>query len=240
MMTKTIITFFLIIIAFSKIYGQSIIGFTTDQNEKEAEPFVSINLYRSDSLVSKVISDIDGKFLFKKLIEGDYIIVAEQTGCKSDTARLNLKTEKEYTVKIKLTCERIICKVIYSDSSFIDFNVNSLMVADFIKYIRLNDKSSYESKILTIKGQAKSGWITLNDILFLMPLIHSKEEAKCIWTEISSVHPHYSFSTIGGQAMNLIDSYRFAKHYPFFLQDCSSNDKNRVDDITKWWNQLNK
>jgi hypothetical protein len=240
MSTKTVITFFLIIIGFSKNYGQSIIGVTTDQNEKEALPFVSINLYRSDSLISTVISDIDGKFLFKNLFKGDYRIVGEQTSCKSDTARLNLLTEKEYIININLTCERIICTEIYSDSSFIDFNFNSLMVADFINYIRLNNKSSSESKILTIKGQSKSNWITLNDIHFLMPMINSNEKAKCIWTEISSVHPSYSISTIGGQVMNLIDSYRFAKHYPFFLQDCSSTDKKRIDDITKWWNQQNK
>ena len=237
---QTIITIILIVIVSLNNYGQIINGRVCDKQNKVTLPFASIGIYKNEILIYEANTDIDGKFQFKNVGLGDFKLITKYIGCKPDTTLLKLISDKEYVINLTLFCEGIICIETVVDSSVIDFKFVNISVTDFLKYLRLDTKSPIERKILLISGHSKTNWITLNDIHYLMPLIASKEKAKCVWTEVSSIHRHYDNSTIGGQVMNLIDSYRLNKQYPFFLQDCSTTDTSRIAEITEWWKQLKK
>ncbi|MNK19084.1 hypothetical protein D3C87_373020 [compost metagenome] len=104
------------------------------------------------------------------------------------------------------------------------------------------DSSKFDSQknyLITIPMTTPKSWMTKKDVEYLMNYIDSEEPAYCVMQIISSHLPLNEKSTLGGQAMNLIDSYRLKENYPYVLTDCSKTDKKRITEIRKWWNEEN-
>lgn len=120
----------------------------------------------------------------------------------------------------------------------VDFNKTSLR--EFVAKLKIDssmiDNEQNHFYILTTINKADLNWIKEEDLPILMSLIESKEPSYCVMQFISS-QLLFEKSTIGGQVMNLIDSYRYRKQYPYFLIDCSKNDYRRAEEIKKWWNE---
>ena len=89
-------------------------------------------------------------------------------------------------------------------------------------------------------GDAPTNWIQFADVKYLVRFINSHEKCKCVIKVYSDYLPFDNYSTLGGQAMNLIDSYR--KKEPYFkgVWNCAKNDSLRAKEIKTWWKSLNK
>jgi hypothetical protein len=126
----------------------------------------------------------------------------------------------------------------YDSNGYVD--LQKITVQEFVKILRvskIHDKTAY---ILVTINEAKPDWISLQDIERLIPLLNSTQPAYCVMQMISSQFPVNGHSTLGGQVMNLIDSYRFQKPYPFFLTDCAKTEEERKQEILAWWKEHKK
>ena len=121
----------------------------------------------------------------------------------------------------------------------IDFSKTSLY--DFVQILKLKKPCPNGQYRLTTNGQASKNWITDLDIEYLIGLMDSKDTTYCIVQVISSILPEETdYSTLGGQVMIIIDSYRYNNSYPSFLCSCAKNDEDRKREILKWWYNKNK
>ena len=120
-----------------------------------------------------------------------------------------------------------------STSNFI--NLNDLTVFQFIEMLKMDNVNSKGLNILTIGMQTPKNWVTEKDIDSLITLINSTDPAKCVMQSISSYLPVNDSSTIGGQVMDIIESYKDKKQYPTVLTSCAKTDKNRIEIIMQWW-----
>jgi len=245
-MTTTKIFILIILTSLYQSFGQSVYAIIKEKHCEEIIPFAEVLLLKNAITVDKATSDMDGKLIFKNVNPGDYKISTKYVGCFPDTTFIHISPKTDQNLKIEMSCNFIKCYDIALDSNTVDFSSNQLTPIEFISYLKINSssnvdtKSSIENKILTITGHAKQTWITLKDISFLITIINSNEKSKCVWTDYASVRHEYSISTIGGQAMNLIDSYRHNEVYPYFLNECSTTDEQRIKEIKKWWAKLDK
>ncbi len=113
---------------------------------------------------------------------------------------------------------------------------DSISVMEFVEMLKIKDPVPHGIYRMGTLGQADSNWITKDDVAKMIDLIDSKDKTYCIAQLISSQLPGLDdYSTLGGQVMNLIDSYRFKKRYPYFLTECTKNDENRKKEILDWW-----
>ena len=126
----------------------------------------------------------------------------------------------------------------YDNNKWIHFD--SISVIEFLELLPVKNVAPNYFYILITVGQADSNWISKSDIPKLIKYIDSEQPAYCVMRVISSHLPVGEESTLGGQVMNLIDSYRLNKPYPYFLTDCSKSDKERQKEILDWWNEINK
>ena len=119
-------------------------------------------------------------------------------------------------------------------------NFKKISLREYVAKLKIDssliDDEENHFYILTTINKADLDWINEEDLPFLMSLIESKEPSYCVMQFISS-QLLFEKSTIGGQVMNLIDSFRFKKQYPYFLVDCSKNDARRAEEIKRWWNE---
>ena len=126
----------------------------------------------------------------------------------------------------------------YNENQWLRFD--SITVMDFVELLPVKKVSPNYFYIITTVGQADSTWITKSDISKLIEYIDSEQPAYCIMRVISSHLPIGEESTLGGQVMNIIDSYRLNRPYPYFQTDCSKTDKVRQKEILDWWKEMNK
>ncbi|MHC8948255.1 hypothetical protein [Sphingobacterium hungaricum] len=124
------------------------------------------------------------------------------------------------------------------ENSLAYLNLSEMNVFDYIEKLKLSDTSSYRNMI-NIYKKAPKDWITLSDIDSLVLLIDSEVPAKCTMLTISSLMPTKGdSSTIGGQVMNIIQSYREKTPYPNQLTNCAKTDAVRAQEIKDWWSNL--
>lgn len=131
-------------------------------------------------------------------------------------------------------------------------NMDSITVREFVEKLRYVDTPESVASEKTIKNslilnglftvnKAPKNWLSYEDVEFLISLISSEERAKCVIQTISSELPGSDeHSTLGGQVMNIIDSFRLNKPYPYLLSDCSITESGRAEEIMLWWNQYKK
>ena len=118
-------------------------------------------------------------------------------------------------------------------------DLHTLTPKQFFSALKYNSDTAKGVKWVTVSWDAPKDWVQLDDVKYFMQYMDSTEKCKCIITVISSYLPFDDYSTLGGQAMNLIDSYR--KNQPYFQGswDCSKNDSLRVQEIKEWWESIN-
>ena len=111
----------------------------------------------------------------------------------------------------------------------------------YFSLLRLDSDSAKGAKFISFGLDAPTNWIKLDDVKYFMQFINSTEKCRCIVKIHSSyIPPDNNFSTLGGQAMNLIDSYRKNEPYFYGLWNCSKNDILRAKGIMTWWKSINK
>ena len=146
----------------------------------------------------------------------------------------------------KLDSSEYLCpiKVDTSDVKYYDKNkwikFDSISVMEFVELLPIKEINPNSFYILNTIGKADSNWIKEEDITKLIKLIDSEQPSYCVMRVISSYLPVGEESTVGGQVMNIIDAFRLNRPYPYFLTDCSKNDKIREKEILDWWKNYNK
>lgn len=129
----------------------------------------------------------------------------------------------------------------FSNYSFFNtyhfINFDSISVSEFVRLLPLRKIAPKQINIITTVGRADINWIRKNDIKRIIKLVNSEQPAYCIVRALSSRLPIKEESTVGGQVMNIIDSYRNKEQYPSFLTNCSKTDKERQQEILKWWEE---
>jgi hypothetical protein len=110
------------------------------------------------------------------------------------------------------------------------FDWSKISPLDFLNILKNRSKSW-----VTIWENPPDGWITTNDINKLMKLVDSKEPAAPVVSAVSSYLPFKEKSTVGNEAMFLIEGYR-QKRYPPTL--CSVYYfKGNPEEFKKWWSE---
>jgi|GEM_PF-5864403 len=117
-----------------------------------------------------------------------------------------------------------------------DTPIDSLAAIDFFRALKHPTSASKPLDFVTVREKIPKGWVTRSDVAQLMEHIRSNERAYCVVSVLSSYLPVDDSSTVGGQAMDLIDLYRFNLEYPP-LWSCAKTDTDRIASITKWWSE---
>jgi len=238
---KISLTVIILTLAFN-VFTQTVIGTISCDISKETFPFVEVELYIADNMVSKATSDIDGKFVFRRIFKGEYVLLTKYLGCKTDKTKLIINSDK-IICNISLSCEKSVCNETFSNSEFTDFkdmNFDSISVREYVELLKIEKREKNYLHKIRFENNAKIDWIKKEDIPYLMTLVESEKDAKCVMSNYSSKLPIPNNSTLGGQVMNLIDSYRLKEAYPIFLTDCSKTETERVKEIKTWWEKIKK
>ena len=117
--------------------------------------------------------------------------------------------------------------------------MDQISVKEFIQELRIIERKENQDYIAHTGRQADSTWITKQDIEFLMTLIDSKDDAKCIKRVISSYWPSNERTTIGDQAISLIQCYRNGLIFPDTPIICSKFDESTRQSLRLWWKNMN-
>lgn len=107
-------------------------------------------------------------------------------------------------------------------------------VQDVIKLIKIKDDSSNSLNFVTFSNFPKN-WVKPSDIPLLIKLLESHEKCKCYMSVFSSIIPNGE-SELSGYAIAFIESYRNKKSVNLGLQSCPEYNKEKIDEILKWWN----
>lgn len=231
--------------------------------ENEFCPIKSFNYDETKDIIEKIKTDFDietqRKFLsdYKfelflgdsligslKVVYGDNPFVNFSNTDRGFGFRLNYslgQSIKEIDANKYADCSKDIAITngkYYNENQWLSFD--SITVMDFVELLPVKIVSPNSFYIITTVGQADSTWITKSDIAKLIKYIDSEQPAYCVMRAISSHLPIGEESTFGGQIMNIIDSYRLNRPYPYSLTDCSKTDKERQKEILDWWYDLNK
>lgn len=124
---------------------------------------------------------------------------------------------------------------IFRDPFYVNFfNTN---VAEYMERLKKTNTagSTVAMSLLSLVNRAPSTWIQKDELIYLMTLIDSEEPAKCVVSVLASTLPLKETATIGGHAMDLLDTYRLGNKYPSFLTSCPKTDSARKAEIKTWW-----
>lgn len=122
---------------------------------------------------------------------------------------------------------------LFAQNSII-IDVKGLTAKSF--FIKLSEyKNSSCENVITISEEFSENWVTKDDVEYLISFVKSEEKIACLNSMVSSLWPT-ECSTLGGQAMDLIDAFRFKTKYLKCLYSCTKTDLTRADEIIKWWN----
>ncbi|MCW9037879.1 hypothetical protein [Altibacter sp.] len=129
------------------------------------------------------------------------------------------------------------------ETNYLDANnwilMNKISVRQFVnELIRPTDQPDNPSKhkyVLQTVGQQDANWITKEDVKFLIKLMDSKEDAKCIMQIKSSYMPTVEKPTLGDQVILLINAYRQKLNFPYELTLCGDFGGKERSEIKRWW-----
>ena len=78
-------------------------------------------------------------------------------------------------------------------------------------------------------------WVKKENIEPLIKLLKSQEKCYCIVNPLSSYSASSESATVGGFAIELINSYRLKKKLSFGLWSCPETDERKANEIIAWW-----
>lgn len=113
-------------------------------------------------------------------------------------------------------------------------NIGDITVIELIEALKLQKRNENEIYVLLVGGTADSNWIKKSDVAFLMSLIDSKQDAKCIFNLDASLVPKDK-STIGDHAIRLIEVYKSKKEFPDEFLICPKYNRKKRKELKKWW-----
>lgn len=152
-----------------------------------------------------------------------------------------INSENEITFQINYDLDKYLDEImnirnINCADTKLGVKFDSISVMEFVEMLKIKDPIPNGIYRMGTLGQADRNWITKSDVEKMINLIDSQDKTYCITQIISSQMAGLTdYSTLGGQIMNLIDSYRLKKRYPYFLTECTKNDENRKKEILDWW-----
>jgi hypothetical protein len=126
------------------------------------------------------------------------------------------------------------------DTLHFSIDLHKMTPEQFFSVLKLTSDTAKGVTFITVSWDMPKTWIQLDDVKYFMRFINSSEKCKCVIKVYSDFLPFDDYSTLGGQAMNLIDSYRKNESYFEGSWSCSKNDNIRARLIMSWWNALNK
>ena len=137
---------------------------------------------------------------------------------------------------------------IEESANYLDSNkwvlMDKITVRQFINELKIpTDKPDYPQNIVYILhtvGQQDTNWISEDDIEYLMTLIDSKQEAKCIMRDISSYKPLEEKPILGDQVILLIYAYRKKLKFPYGLTMCGEFVGSDRTELREWWENEKK
>lgn len=118
--------------------------------------------------------------------------------------------------------------------------MDEVSVKDFVEALKVEDRKPNVPEVLTVMGQADPDWVKKEDIGYLMSLIDSKHDAKCVMRMISSNMGSGQRPTLGDQVILLIESYRNKKAFPEGLTVCGDFDEAKREELREWWEKLGR
>lgn len=230
-MKKLFYIFVVKIIFLSSLYSQNITGTisTTIDGKNYPIAFSTVKLIQKDTI--DVLADFDGKFSFQNLDADTYKIITTHQDFQPDTTVIIIEQNKTSSVTVKLKCASSDCDSLKNDT---ELNIGDITVIEFIEALIVNERKKNEISVLLVRGTADSNWIKKSDVEFLMSLIDSKQDAKCIFNINASLVPK-GRSTIGDHAIRLIEVYKSKKEFPDEFLICPKYDRKKRKEIKKWW-----
>ena len=118
------------------------------------------------------------------------------------------------------------------------FDLHKISPVQLLSYLDFNSDTAKNVTFVTVSFDVPENWVGFVDVVQLMKSIHSEVKCKCVIKVYSSYLPVNDYSTVGGQAMNLIDSYRTQKPYFEGSWNCAKTDSSRIKEIEKWYGNL--
>lgn len=117
--------------------------------------------------------------------------------------------------------------------------MDKITVRQFVNELKIpKEKPEHPQNIIYILhtiGVQDTTWITEEDVEYLMTLIHSKQEAKCIMRVISSNKPLEDKPILGDQVIMLINAYRKNLQFPYGLTMCGEFGDSERTELREWW-----
>ncbi|WP_245681393.1 hypothetical protein [Arcticibacter eurypsychrophilus] len=128
--------------------------------------------------------------------------------------------------------------VIKKDSSFL-LIPKQFTPLSFIKALTItNEVKHYTIHVTTMTDDFPDDWVKYSDLDSLMDLIGSTRKCNCFLNPLSSNIPTSDNADVGGYAIIFINSFRQKKRVSLGLYNCAKTNKESVDDILKWWKDL--
>lgn len=133
-----------------------------------------------------------------------------------------------------ITCQD---KDTVADEISMHIDLRKISVKEYIRMIqdpKIDQQHIHEIVVIP----ADSGWVTKEDVSYLIPLLSSQQTVPCIMMVFSSSFPSGK-STLGGHAATLIDSYQLHTRFPAQLTECPETDSSEIASVQKWWQRQN-
>jgi|GEM_PF-5440113 len=142
----------------------------------------------------------------------------------------------------------LICFVVAFQSALAQTNDSVRAQSDSIPFLSFDDMSATEffdfirnhpyrdTKVLTVQGDCKAGWVKEDDVHYLIRFIRSQEKVPCLNHFFSSFWPDKG-SELGGYALDLIMSYRYNSAFFEGLYHCTVSNNSRADKYEQWYRE---
>ena len=107
-----------------------------------------------------------------------------------------------------------------------------------IDYLRVLEEDFKDKKRINVfvLSASPTNWVRKEHIDWLMKLIDKTDSTRSIMNSSSSYMSTDKYSSIGREAQNLIDCFRYKSNYPNFLNSFGPPDKLKVKELRDWWN----
>lgn len=115
-----------------------------------------------------------------------------------------------------------------------DVLMDKVTLKAFISELELKERKKNYIYLVKTTGNASPAWLKKSDIAYLMTLIDSKQDSKCVMSSLAA-YAGIGGSTIGDQAIMILEYYRNKADYPGVNLICADYDEKKRKEVKKWW-----